>query len=64
MLEGLVDKIAKSGWLDKLADPLARAASKATSARPVKNLLSGTWLGHPVRPVHPVLTDLPNSSVH
>lgn len=56
MLEGLVDKIAKSGWLDKLADPLARAASKATSARSVKNLLSGTWLGHPV---HPVLTDLP-----
>lgn len=56
MLEGLVDKIAKSGWLDKLADPVARAASKATAARPVKNLLSGTWLGHPV---HPVLTDLP-----
>jgi nitrite reductase/ring-hydroxylating ferredoxin subunit/uncharacterized membrane protein len=40
--------------LDRLAGPIAEAASRLTRPRPLKDLLSGTWLGHPV---HPVLTD-------
>ena len=41
--------------LDRLAETLAGAASRLTRPRPLKDLLSGTWLGHPV---HPVLTDV------
>ena len=42
--------------LDKVARPLARAVGRAVRPRVVRNLLSGTDLGHPL---HPVLTDLP-----
>jgi nitrite reductase/ring-hydroxylating ferredoxin subunit/uncharacterized membrane protein len=45
--------------LDGPARPLAAAAGRATRPRPVKNALSGTWLGHPL---HPVLTDVPIGS--
>ena len=42
--------------LDKVAKPLAGAVGRAVRPRVVRNLLSGTDLGHPL---HPVLTDLP-----
>ena len=42
--------------LDKVARPLAGAVGRAVRPRVVRNLLSGTDLGHPL---HPVLTDLP-----
>jgi nitrite reductase/ring-hydroxylating ferredoxin subunit/uncharacterized membrane protein len=47
--------IADLTWLDRLAEPLAGAASRLTRPRPLKDLLTGTWLGHPL---HPVLTDV------
>jgi nitrite reductase/ring-hydroxylating ferredoxin subunit len=39
-----------------LSGPLARTVGRAVRPRVVRNLLSGTDLGHPL---HPVLTDLP-----
>ena len=43
------------GPLDRMADVGSSLASKLGPGR-VKDLLSGTWLGHPL---HPMLTDLP-----
>ena len=42
--------------LDKVARPLAGTVGRAVRPRVVRNLLSGTDLGHPL---HPLLTDLP-----
>ena len=42
--------------LDKVAKPPAGAVGRAVRPRIVRNLLSGTDLGHPL---HPMLTDLP-----
>src|SRR5260370_309548 len=42
--------------LDKVARPLAGAVGRAVRPRVVRNLLSGTDLGHPLPPM---LTDLP-----
>jgi nitrite reductase/ring-hydroxylating ferredoxin subunit len=42
--------------LDKVAEPLAGLVGKVVSPRWIRNLLSGTKLGHPA---HPMLTDLP-----
>jgi uncharacterized membrane protein len=42
--------------LSILSGPLARTVGRAVRPRVVRNLLSGTYLGHPL---HPVLTDLP-----
>ncbi|HEY3893771.1 MAG TPA: Rieske (2Fe-2S) protein [Pseudonocardiaceae bacterium] len=52
----LVRRIERFTILDKLAQPLAGLVGKAVQPRRVRNLLSGTYLGHPV---HPMLTDLP-----
>jgi nitrite reductase/ring-hydroxylating ferredoxin subunit/uncharacterized membrane protein len=42
--------------LDELAGTLADAVGKLVPTGPLKDALSGTWLGHSL---HPVLTDLP-----
>lgn len=42
--------------LDPVANKVADAVSKVLPAGPVKDLLSGTWLGHSL---HPLLTDVP-----
>lgn len=42
--------------LDKAAKPLAKLVGRAVQPRPVRNLLSGAQLGHPL---HPMLTDVP-----
>ncbi|MEA2828291.1 MAG: hypothetical protein QOG43_2730 [Actinomycetota bacterium] len=56
-IEQLTDRIAHTEWLDKVAGPLAgRVTGLVPTGTPVKDLLSGTWLGHPL---HPMLTDLP-----
>ena len=52
LLEGVED-------LDALAKPLGAAVAKVVTPGPVKDILSGTWLGHPL---HPMLTDLPIGS--
>jgi nitrite reductase/ring-hydroxylating ferredoxin subunit/uncharacterized membrane protein len=55
-LEQLIDGIAHTEWLDKVAVPLKDKVSQVIPKGPVKDGLSGTWIGHPL---HPMLTDLP-----
>lgn len=50
------DLVEDAKGLDKPAEHLAGAVTAAIPAGPVKDLLSGTFLGHPL---HPLLTDLP-----
>ena len=40
----------------RLADPVADTVRHTLDRQPLKDALSGTWLGHPL---HPLLTDLP-----
>jgi nitrite reductase/ring-hydroxylating ferredoxin subunit/uncharacterized membrane protein len=57
--ETILNAIANQEWIDAAADPLQKAIREAfpgEEGRKVKNLLHGTWLGHPL---HPVLTDIP-----
>lgn len=51
----LIEAIENVEVIDKAANPLADAVGKLIPPGPVKDLLSGTKLGHPA---HPVLTDL------
>ena len=55
-LNSLVAAIERSERFDRVASALAAAVGQAVRARTVRNILSGTALGHPL---HPVLTDLP-----
>jgi len=55
-LEQLIDAVAHAEWLDKVAGPVSDKVTEVIPKGPVKDLLSGTWLGHPL---HPMLTDLP-----
>jgi nitrite reductase/ring-hydroxylating ferredoxin subunit/uncharacterized membrane protein len=48
--------IENASQLDPVGDKLTAAIRKALPAGPLKDLLSGTWLGHAL---HPLLTDLP-----
>lgn len=50
------ERIEGAEPLERAAKPLARAAGRALPPGPVKDALSGTWLGHAL---HPVLTDVP-----
>ena len=54
-LMGILDRVADAAALDKVIEP-ARRAVQAALPQPVKNLLHGTWLGHPV---HPVMVHIP-----
>lgn len=59
--ESLVNAALATPNLDAAADVLAGAANGAydaagASARPLKDLFNGTWLGHPL---HPAITDVP-----
>ena len=56
MLHGLMKRIEKAERLDAVAQPLSSSVQKAVKPAAVRNLLSGTWLGHSV---HPLLTDVP-----
>jgi hypothetical protein len=49
-------RLERLAALDKVATPLAAAPGRAVRPRVVRNLLSGTDLGHPLPPM---LTDLP-----
>jgi nitrite reductase/ring-hydroxylating ferredoxin subunit/uncharacterized membrane protein len=50
--------IERQEWLAPLEEVLQRGVARALrlAGRTTRNLLHGTWLGHPL---HPVLTDLP-----
>jgi nitrite reductase/ring-hydroxylating ferredoxin subunit/uncharacterized membrane protein len=52
----LVRRIEGITTLDKVAQPIVALVGKAVQPRVVRNVLSGTYLGHPA---HPMLTDLP-----
>jgi nitrite reductase/ring-hydroxylating ferredoxin subunit/uncharacterized membrane protein len=59
--EELIEFVNRQTWLDPAADVLQKAIENAYSAtgrtgQQVKNVLSGTWLGHPL---HSAATDLP-----
>jgi nitrite reductase/ring-hydroxylating ferredoxin subunit/uncharacterized membrane protein len=55
LIEDLVDRITRAEGLDKVAEPLSDAASTVIRPGPVKDALSGMWMGHPL---HPLLTDV------
>jgi nitrite reductase/ring-hydroxylating ferredoxin subunit/uncharacterized membrane protein len=60
--ETALDLIERQGWLDQLSDRLQPAIERtltASGGQPLKNVLHGVWLGHPL---HPVLTDVPIGS--
>ena len=59
--ETVIETIERQDWLDVIGDRLQRAVTAAFEAgggagRRVRDVLHGTWLGHPL---HPVLTDVP-----
>jgi nitrite reductase/ring-hydroxylating ferredoxin subunit/uncharacterized membrane protein len=51
-----VERLGVDERLDQFAGPLGDSVRHALDRQPAKDLLSGTWLGHPL---HPLLTDLP-----
>ncbi|HRO29501.1 MULTISPECIES: Rieske 2Fe-2S domain-containing protein [Micrococcaceae] len=56
VLDELMGRVERWKALDRVGRPAAAAVGRVVSPRPVRNLLSGTALGHPA---HPLLTDLP-----
>ena len=56
ILQQTVRRLERLEALDKVARPLAVTVGRAVRPRMVRNLLSGTYLEHPL---HPMLTDLP-----
>jgi len=57
LTESIANIIADQEWLDELADPVQNAVKEfLVSTEGLKDILHGTWLGHPL---HPVLTDIP-----
>lgn len=56
VLHGLTRRLEQWQALDAAAAPVAHAVGRLVRPRAVRNLLSGTNLGHPL---HPVLTDVP-----
>ncbi|KAB2366697.1 Rieske 2Fe-2S domain-containing protein [Actinomadura montaniterrae] len=51
----MVRRLEQAEVLDKVAGPLSSAVQRVVRPRIVRNLLSGTYLGHPL---HPPLTDV------
>ena len=49
-------RIEKVDGLDAIAKPMGAIAKKLIPSGAMKDLLSGTWLGHQL---HPLLTDIP-----
>src|SRR4051812_46010440 len=58
-LHAAADKIGRAESLDRLAGPTTSAIKRVIRRGVVKDVLSGTWLGHPL---HPLLTDIPIGS--
>jgi nitrite reductase/ring-hydroxylating ferredoxin subunit/uncharacterized membrane protein len=53
---GFLERIGEVKSLDRVATAVGKAFDSAVKPGALKDLLTGTWLGHPL---HPVLTDLP-----
>jgi nitrite reductase/ring-hydroxylating ferredoxin subunit/uncharacterized membrane protein len=54
--EAIIGQIEQSPALDAFAQTLGSLVSKVLQPGRVKDLVSGTWMGHPA---HPMLTDIP-----
>jgi nitrite reductase/ring-hydroxylating ferredoxin subunit len=52
----LAEEVERAEALDSIARPASKAVANAIPHGPLKDLLSGTFLGHPL---HPLLTDVP-----
>src|SRR5215204_1975186 len=57
--DGVVDRVQRMSALDRIAEPVATTVSNLLRRAGLKDLLSGSWFGHPL---HPLLTDLPIGS--
>lgn len=55
-LDKIIHRLERMQALDGLAKPVVAVVGRAVQPRMVRNLISGTYLGHPL---HPMLTDLP-----
>ena len=55
-LRQLVHNLATSEGVDKVGKPAASKVAEVIGHGTLKDVLSGTWTGHPL---HPVLTHLP-----
>ena len=55
-LRQLVHNLATTEAIDKVGKPAAAKVAEVIGHGTVKDVLSGTWTGHPL---HPVMTDLP-----
>src|SRR5215217_3491200 len=58
-LMGILDRVADVQAFDKIIEPARRAVNAALRPQAFKDLLHGTWLGHPI---HPVLVQVPVGS--
>src|SRR5215212_2188781 len=58
-LMGILDRVADVQAFDKIIEPARRAVNAALRPQAFKDLLHGTWLGHPL---HPVLVQVPVGS--
>lgn len=54
-LHDVASQIGRLEALDRVVQPLSGLARRLVPHGPVKDVLSGTWLGHPL---HPMLTDV------
>lgn len=59
LARGVITATEQWAPLDRVAAPLSRWVGTLTARTPIKNALSGSWLGHQL---HPVLTDIPIGS--
>lgn len=55
-LESLTRMVERSGVLSSAGKAVSKPVAKLVGTGKIKDLLSGTWLGHPA---HPMLTDIP-----
>lgn len=55
-VRGLVHRLATAEGLDRVGKPVASKVAAVVGHGTGKDVLSGTWMGHPL---HPMLTDLP-----
>jgi len=58
-LMGILDRVADVQAFDKVIEPARRAVNAVLRPQAFKDLLHGTWLGHPI---HPVLVQVPVGS--
>jgi nitrite reductase/ring-hydroxylating ferredoxin subunit/uncharacterized membrane protein len=58
-IDEIAIRVGRVEAIDGIAEPVAKAAKKLVPRGPIKDALSGTWLGHQL---HPLLTDIPIGS--